>query len=76
MNEPKEILYFLGIDPYALRTVIKYIYTHDKTLFTEDNMAEVMQLADFLQCTLIIKTQHFKSPISLSPFWGWLILPT
>ena len=22
------------------------------------------------------KTQHFKYEISLSPFWGWLILPT
>ncbi len=43
-----------GIDPGALRTVINYIYTHDKTLFTEDNMAEVMQLADFLQCKAII----------------------
>ncbi len=44
-----------GIDPDALRTVIKYIYTHDKTLFTEDNMAKVMQLADFLQCQPIIE---------------------
>ncbi len=46
---------FLGVDPWALQTIIKYIYTHDKTLFTEDNMAEVMQLADFLQCKPIIE---------------------
>ncbi len=45
---------FPGIDLSALKTVIKYIYTHDKSLFTEDNMAKVMQLADFLQCTPII----------------------
>ncbi len=44
----------LGVDPGALQTIIKYIYTHDETLFTEDIMAEVMQLADFLQCKPII----------------------
>ncbi len=48
------MLCFLGVDPGALQTVIKYIYTHDETLFTENNMAEVMQLADFLQCKPII----------------------
>ncbi len=45
--------YVLGVDPDALKTVIKYMYTHDKSVFTEDNMAEVMLLADFLQCTAI-----------------------
>ncbi len=34
--------------------MIKYIYTHDRSLITDENISEVMIVADFLQCTTII----------------------
>ncbi len=44
---------FVGIDPVAFKTVIQFIYTHDRSLITSENMSEILIVADFLQCTEI-----------------------